>query len=108
MVVRRPIPPRLHRAVVRICAELECPPYWWEMPYDGTPAPVDWKVARAIVVGLADLLHFGRDDVGMTGKQWKAAKDVWEAFSSFEQTLYREVSGLQAQDFRDTVNPEDC
>ena len=108
MAKRRPIPPRLHSAVIRICADLECPPYWWEMPYKGIPAPTDWKVARAIVVGLADLLHFTRDDLGMYPNHWLAAKGLWEDFSDFEKQIYREVSGLQAQDFRDTIKPEGC
>ena len=49
-----------------------------------------------------------RDDLGMSPNHWLAAKGLWEDFSDFEKQIYREVSGLQAQDFRDTIKPEGC
>ena len=106
---QRPIPRRLHKAVIKVCSEYGCPPYWWEIPAQGIAPPTDWKIARAIVVGIAVLKNYTREDLGMTGQSWLDAKTIWSDFSDFEQRVYRDVSGLQADRFRtENVPPEEC
>ena len=102
-----PIPRKLHRSVVRICAEFGAPPYWWEIPAPGVPAPTDWKVARAIVVGIASSQGFTRDELGMSGVSWRDAKAIWGEFSAFERKLYSDVSGMQSADFRDYIQGDE-
>lgn len=93
---------------MRICAEFGAPPYWWEIPSQGVPAPVDWKMARAIVVGVAGLMHYAREDLGMSGQTWRDAVLVWGEFSAFERKLYTDVGGMQSSDFREFIQGEDC
>lgn len=104
----RPIPRRLHKTIVKVCSEYGCPPYWWEVPAQGIAPPTDWKIARAIVVGLAILKNYTREDIGMSGATWNDSLRIWEAFSDFEQRVYRDVTGLQGQQFRDQLDPEEC
>lgn len=102
------IPRRLHKVVIKVSSEYGCPPYWWEIPQQGTEIPVDWKVARAIIVGIARMKDYTRDELGMNTYAWQQARAVWDGFSAFERRVYTDISGMQGEAFRDFIKTEDC
>jgi len=104
-----PIPRKLHRLVMRACAEMDAPPYWWDSPeHKGTNVAADWTIARAIVVGVASEAGHTRFEIDMHYVTWRNALNVWEGLSKFERHAFGVIGDVDEVEFRGQVRPEDC
>ena len=103
------IPRRLHRLVIKACSEMDAPPYFWDHPeHKGQQVPADWKIARAIIVGVANEAGYTRQMLDMHPSTWDVSLAVWDELDPMSRTIFGGVNDMRGVEFRGLVTPEDC